>query len=442
MAEGSLQWKDSTPGVYTRSLDATETHYTDMRNMYARYGKEWGRLSTIMRLHFATPDFVAAIQQAWKWIRYRHPVLASTISADNTRLYRVANPKEVEEWIAETFVVHDEPQTAQDFLPEVQSVERATLHVFPQTRQLLLVVSHHTMDGHSLLCLINYLLELLNSPPGDVTYGDEAKNLPRPLKLAAHIPDANPSQIAKTQSTINNWFGAFPSLGVGAKDLQAIPETTRVQRMELSVDETSRVIAAAKSKGFSPTHVIEAAVILAAKKLNPSDEDRKFCSCGLFSLRAKCDAEDQESCIPYVTFIPQAITPGSFLDTAQHLKDYYNGWKADVDDLLAMIEPMLGTFAMMKAMPDPPPNEMLSVSSFGMFEPRLESVHGKVALRDFSLIYETPDPGVTSFSWTRGGRITWQVCYNERYHEAERIAMWVKLTKESLFQGMELVPDI
>lgn len=103
---------------------------------------------------------------------------------------------------------------------------------------------------------------------------------------------------------------------------------------------------------------------------------------------------------------------------------------------------MLRTFAEMKAMPDPPPNEMWSVSSLGKFEPRLESVHKDVALTDLMLIYETPDLGVTAFSWTRGGRITWQVRYNERYHEEESITTWVKLAKESLVKGLKVVPDI
>jgi hypothetical protein len=437
IARDTLYWRESTPGVYTRSLDATESHFVGMRQQYSRHDKEWARVSTVMKIDFLTPDFVGAVLHAWKWIRYRHPILASTVSTSNTRVYMVPTPSDIKDWIMETFIVHSGDQSAQDFLLEVESVERATLHVFPHTQQLIFVVSHHTIDGESLLLVINYLLEILNSPPGDVTYGDEMKNLPRPLRLAAHIPDADESHAEKNQSTLNNWFSAYPSLGVGAKDIHEPPGTTRSQGLELSVEESTKVIAAAKAKGFSPTYVIEAAAIMAAMDVDPLGSGRNFCTCGLFSLRGQCDVADQDACMAYVTFIPRVTTPGTFLETAQQLKDYYNHWKGD-EDLLPMIGPMLSSFAVMKAMPDLPPNDMVSISSLGRLEPRLESVHGKVALGDLMIIYESPDPGVTSCSWTRRGQITWRACYNERYHEEGNIASWVVLTKKHLLQGLEI----
>jgi hypothetical protein len=432
----TLQWREATPGVYTRSLDATETHFVGMSQQYSQHKKEWALLSTVMKIDFLTPDFVGATLHAWKWIRYRHPILASTVLNGNARAYKIPSVDDIEDWIWETFIVHDGSQTAQEFLPEVGSIGRAALHVFPHTQQLILVVSHHTIDGDSLLLVINYFLELLNSLPGEVVYGDEIKNLPRPLKIAAHIPDPDQSHMAKNQSTLNNWFSGYPSLGVGAKDVLEVPGITRHQGLELSAEASKKVIAAAKAKGFSPTHVIEAAVIMAAMELNPSGSGLNFCTCGLFSLRGQCDAKDQDSCMAYITFIPRVATPGTFLEIAQQLKDYYNQWKVD-RDLLPMIEPMLSSFAVMKATPNLPPNDMVSISNLGKLEPRMESVHDGVTLEEFMIIYETPDPGVTSFSWTRRGKITWRACYNERYHEEKNIASWVALAEKHLLQGLE-----
>ena len=433
----TLRWRESPGGVYTRSLDATESHFLGMRQQYVHHKKEWARLSTVMKIDFLTSDFVGAILHAWEWIRYRHPVLASTVSASNTRVYKIPTQSDIKDWIQETFIVHNGYQNAQDFLSEVESVERATLHVFPQTQQLILVVSHLTIDGDSLLLVINYLLEILNTPPGDVTYGDEIKNLPRPLKIAAHISDPNESHVSKTQSTLNNWFSAYPSIGVGAKDVHESPGVTRSQGLEFSVEESQKVIAAAKLAGLSPTYVIEAAIIMAAMDVDPLSTGRNFCTCGLFNLRDRCDIEDQDACMAYITFIPRVTTPGTFLEIAQQLKDYYKQWKAD-EDLLPMIEPMLSSFAAMKEMPDLPPNDMVSVSSLGRLEPRLESVHGAVTLEDLMIAWENPDPGVTSHSWTRRGRITWRVCYNERYHEEKNIASWVASMRKHLLQGLDI----
>lgn len=431
--------------MWARPLDRTELHYVGMRNFHMRHGREWGMLSAILQLETAltTESFVDGSKVAWKWIRYRHPTVASKLSDDETqRIYNVADTQELDAWLAETFVLHDSTALAQQVRLDLKPVNRVTLHVFPHSEELLLQTPHHLMDGHSLLRLMDCILELLATPPAlNAEFGDEAQYLAPAPRVAANFPTATPEQLSKCQSEINDWISGMPSVGVGASHVRDAPGNTKVQRMTLDEHTTTAIIAAAKARGLTPTHVVEAAVIISAreleKRLRNMREDRNYCSCGLFSLRSWCSSSRaQDATLPYVTFLPQVIKPGSFAETAAQVKGYYAGWKTHHEDLLAVIEPTLQAFASMSSSGASEPNQMISVSSFGRFEPRLESVHGSVKVKDFLFVYETPDPGISSFSWTRQGRLSWVVCYNEVYHEDETIAEWVKMTQSTLLAGL------
>ncbi|KAI1105360.1 hypothetical protein F4804DRAFT_304644 [Jackrogersella minutella] len=444
MANSStLEWQEESPSVWSRTLDRTELHFVAMRNAYANHGKEWGMLSTILKLDtsMSAQEFIARTTLAWKWVRSRHPILASTLSSDVTkRVYRIAKSTELMAWLSDTFIIHDDYDDAESFRPKMKPVERATLHVFAPAQQVLLQTPHHQIDGHSILCLVNMFLDMIANPQlQEPEFGAEAQLLAPAPSIAANYPIATPEQRAICQDEVNKWLSGFPSSRIGASNLRSPPSNTRSQRMVLSQTETTAVVKAAKEKGYTPTHVVEAAAIVAGreleKKIKNIAEDRNYVSCGLFSLRPWCSWKFESATLPYVTFLPVVIKPASFLGTADQVKQYYKRWKTDSHDLLAIIEPTLETFAVMSS-GSTEPNQMLSVSSFGRFEPRLESVHDSVTLKDFSFLYEIPDPGVTSFSWSRQGQLHWTICYNEAYHEEANIAEWISSSRSILLQGL------
>ncbi|KAI0456043.1 hypothetical protein F5B21DRAFT_169565 [Xylaria acuta] len=444
-----FDWQQESPSTWIRALDPTELHFIRMRNKYLHHGKEWGMLSTILKLDtpIASDDFLARAALAWKWTRARHPTLASLLSDDETkRVYHVVDTTQLGNWLEETFVVHgsgtDNYAEAEHWRRSMKPVRRATLHVFPVAQELLLQTSHHQVDAHCIFNIANGILDLLDKPPQrDPEFGLEEQLLAPPPSVAAKYPAPTPEQKSRCQQEINKWVSGFPSNGIGASNVRDPPGDTRWQRMVLSSEDSAAVLAAAKSHGFTPTHVLEGAAIVAARQIEKGmkgiDEDWNSCSCGLFSLRPWCSSEFRDATAPYVTFFPQLVTPGSFMETAAQLKQHYVQWKDKGQDLLASIEPILEGFATMSS-ESSEPNQMLSVSSFGRLEPRLESMHGSVSLRDFVFVYETPDAGITSFSWTKQGQLSWAVCYNEAYHLDDTIAMWITLTRATLLQGLEV----
>ncbi|MCJ1383835.1 hypothetical protein MMC17_006949 [Xylographa soralifera] len=435
----SLTWQETHPGVYSRSVDATEYLYLSAADVTKPFGRQWAMLCFAMRIEYPGSDLIEATQQAWKWIRYYNPMLAST-TKDRRRFYQVANEMELEFWLRETFVVHDGTenihQDAKQLQPTLRSIQRATLHLIPSTQEIVLQVTHDLIDGISVQHLFDQLLWLLAAPPVKAVFGDEAKNLAPSLQSAAHISPPDPDHLSKTQALYGHWAGSMPTTGIAITAANSIPGNTLWQRMQLSENDTARVIAAAKQRGLTPTHVVQAASVLAAKKHGGHPDEMNHVSMGMFDLRHLCDTPYREMAAPYFTCMPLVLTPASFTDTAHQLKDYYSGWKADMKSHLPMVEPSSAVFLQLVSTPPPEPSNMMSVSSLGRLEPRLNSAHGTVKMTDFWMTFETPTSGISTFMWTRSGVLTWQICYNEAYHQEESIARYLKMTREELFESL------
>ncbi|KAI4288950.1 MAG: hypothetical protein L6R35_001788 [Caloplaca aegaea] len=437
--EYELSWAESSPGLWSRGLDATEVHFRSMGATAQPYNREFGLLSIVMKIDFGGIDPVPASRDAWKALRFHNPLIASSVDGSK-RYYRVASEQELESWLEETFIVHTASESyhnVEQLRLDLGPVRRAQLHLLPQNHELLLHIGHDVMDGQAMLLLVNNLLQELCSPTAEIKFGSEAANLPPPLILAANIPTVTESTEVLVKKAINDWFAALPWLSLKAVNTERPPGNTRAQRQKLTETETEAVIAAAKVKGFTPTHVVEAAAILAIAELDPDSADKSYGSCGIFSLRQQCNLQWRHAVSPYLHIYPLVIKPTDFADSAAQLKDYYQGQRSDMRSLLSLVQPTYQAFAnMASTTPAPGSNQMISLSSLGKFEPLLQSVHGVFKLEDLWLMYETPNAVVTSFLWTREGRLSWQVMYNDNYYEEDTITTWITTTKRILFEGL------
>ena len=441
MARDQLSWRESSPAIWARGLDATEAHFIGMGATTKTYGREFGLLSVIMKVDFGGSDPVTATRDAWLSVRYHYPLMASSVEGFE-RIYHTASDEELKSWLEETFITHAASgpyQSAEQLRKDLRPVKRAQLHVLPHCHELLVHIGHDVLDGQAMLFLVDTLLHELCSPTSNINFGTEAANLPPPLCLAANVPTATDSQKAQVKNSLNDWFAALPWLSIKAINTDQPPGNTKAKRQKLTKTETKAMIIAAKAKGFTPTHVIEAATILALAELDPNSHNKSYGSCGIFSLRQECKPKWRHSVVPYLHIYPLVIKPTTFVDTASQLKTYYDSHRANKQNLLSLVEPMYRAFSSMSSTPPPPgSNQMISMSSIGRLEPVLQSVHGKVKLEDLWLMYETPNAAVNSFLWTRQDQLSWQVVYNEVYYREETIAEWIETTKRILFEGLGL----
>ncbi|CAD6564751.1 MAG: hypothetical protein ASARMPREDX12_004423 [Alectoria sarmentosa] len=434
-----LSWTESSPGLWSRGLDATEEHFVSMGAIAKPYGREFGFLSVMMKIDFGGVDPIETARNAWLSIRYHQPLLASSLDGPK-RIYRTASDVELKSWLKETFITYPDrtsDQSAEQLRLNLRPVKRAQLHVLPNSREIILHAGHDVLDGHAMLILVNTLLKELNTPTRNIIFGSEATKLPLPLCLAANVPPPTEKQKNQVKLALEKWFAALPWLSIRAINTDQPPGDTKAQRQELTEAETEAVIAAAKARGFSPTHVVEAAAILAIAKLDLEPSDKSYGSCGIFSMRQQCESRWRESVIPYLAIYPMVIKPTNFQDTCAQLKAYYTDLRADSHNFLSLVEPVFRSFASMASNPPPPgSNRMTSLSSIGRLEPALQSMHGPVKLEDLWLMYETPNAAVNSFLWTRQGVLSWQVVYNAMYYEEETIAKWIAMTRQTLFEGL------
>lgn len=439
-ADDSLVWKKSGANeTYSRGLDSTEAHFKGMGSAGKPYGREFGFLSIILKLSFGgVDDPVRACREAWTNLSRHHPLLASFIDGDQ-RIYRVQTPEETETWLKETFLVHsssDSYQTAEQLRLALRPVKRAQLHFLPESGEILLHVGHDVMDGQAMLSAVNMLLDEISNPTRKPMSVEETlARLPPPLVVASNSPPTTKGHEDQVQKALQDWFAALPWLTLRSRNFDKDPGDTKARRKTLSKEETTAVITAAKSKGFTPTHVVEAAAIMALKAMDPQSENKKYGSCGIFSLRQQCESQWRQCVSPYLMIFPLVVSPTTFEDTAKQLKSYYQGRRAETQTLLSLVQPTYQAFA---SFPHPPPgsNQMISLSSLGRFEPFLDSQHGQVKLEDLWLMYETPNAVVNSFLWTKEGCLSWQVVYNEVYYPEETILTWIETTKDILFKGL------
>ena len=373
-----LHWIEDPPGTWSRSLDATEAHFISMASTAKPYGREFGFLTIIMKIDFGGVDPIDSTRNAWLAGRLKYPLLASSIDGDK-RVYHTASDLEIQSWLEETFTTYPQrssDQRAQQLRLDLRPTKRAQLHVLPQSQEILLHTGHDVLDGQSMLFFVNSLLEEISNPSQDLAFGGEAANLPPPLSLAANITPATSTQETQVQEHVNAWLAAWPWLSLKVVNVDKPPGNTIAQRELLTTAETNAVIAAVKAKGLSPTHVFEAAAILAVAALNPESCSKSYGSCGIFGMRQQCVPKWRESVIPYLTIRPMVIKPTVFEDTAAQLKRYYAEPKADMENFASLVEPTFQTFTKMAASSTAPPgeNQMISLSSIGRFEPGLQYI--------------------------------------------------------------------
>jgi hypothetical protein len=431
-----LQWKQCASGQYERSMDEIEGFYTFMASQTAALKREQGSITAAFKIAFKSSDITAAAQEAWKTLRYDHPTLASTVEGDK-KVYRVADEEELNRWLKTTFIVNDHSATSRELYSTLRPVKQITLHLLLKSHELVLQSPHNRIDGIGCILLFNNLLSILASPRR-IEFGDEAKNLSPPLKVAAQLPPATEVQDAKFDAQVQQWLQSFPAVGLAVPSFEKIPGATKIRHFTLSKEETSHVLSARKNHGLTTTHVVHAAAILAAKKHGCHPDGKKYASFGLFSLREWCDTPfntGKHANAVYSNVWPCVVTPTNLLDTAKELKTFYTTTKAD-QDVPAMLGPgLMKLIPIFATTPPVPPSEPF-ISSLGHIDSRIQKTYGSIEVQDFWLATNILTAQVMTYIWTFQGQLTVEASYNEEYHTDESIEHFLQMTKAILLEEL------
>jgi len=435
------EWKEVSAGHYSRPMDEIEDAYATIASGGRPLDREHWAITATLKLHFGSPDFVMAVKNAWIALRLTQPALASTNEGTN-KVYQILSESEKLAWLNETFKVMDSEINAIQLFAQLRPVARATLYILPKTKELVIRTSHDRIDGIGIVMLLDNLVYHIAFPT-TLQLDEEAKKLSPPFKIAASIPDATPAQLMKLGSTMESWLSNLPSIGLAAQTTEQLPSATKIAQIAFSPSQTSQVISQVKAKGFTVTHAVHAAIILATKlhAQIPNADTRKYATFSVFNLRDQCMLPFNSSTHAFSIYHsgwPIIIIPGTFDNTASQLKEFYEARRED-PDFLPMVAPL---FSMLKGVastskPSTPSSEPI-LSSLGVLEKRLKRQQGSVKVEEFGLALDTLTPQVYVVLWTWKDCLTIRACYNESYHVAESAERFLSLVKQELLMNLSI----
>ena len=390
-----VPWRETSPGRFERPFDGIERFYRAA--VSAGVPLEQWSVTTVAQIDLNLPasDIVAALQHAWKTIRYDNPQIAGTEQGD-TNVYEIPDETALARWMKETFIVTPS-ETANGLLSTFTRSPCANLHYLPQTSEVVLHCSHSRMDGIGALHLLHQLFKAL-AEPLTITFGTEFKNLsPGLLDAAGITTDVTPEMQEAVTGLLTNLVSSQPSLGLPTITSNQIPGPTQRRELKFGTHKTDIVVKACKDQSLGVTAAVHAALILATQQLSPAKlSGRQYTSWCLANLRPYCQPPYNSATHPVALYhgaTITSITPSTFTQNALELQSVYKkSWQPSQSNLLITFSHFLETLAPMITQPQPPntepPSEPL-FSSLGVVDNYVQSRYGnKVSVNGFWMAVE------------------------------------------------------
>ncbi|KAJ5675487.1 hypothetical protein N7462_008384 [Penicillium macrosclerotiorum] len=482
-----FDWKDGDNGRLERNIDEAEQFYTTL----ARRFEGTGRIFFAMTAHvsFSVPRTthslapINALKNAWLQVRYDHPTIASWVEFDSksSKCKKIYEPitdihdQRCAEWLDKTFQIISNGQTGQEWCnsdPPVPKLPTLFLITRPSssdtyTADVVLRSQHDVVDGIGSLHLLNNLFHhaslFLDQPDRQLpNFGDEAKNLSPPLRVAASIPDT----LQPVQQTRLDEIYEKNSLLRGDSEIAELPfrrgpkTPQRHQRVELnmSLKESEDILNAIKSIGVSVTHVYHAAIALTLRKLQErTSGERKvrYINYALINERPLCRHPYNTSKHPAAVYhsvsglslvidldVPSStteqgtassnLTKQQFLHVVEDVSRYYTTIRDDKEHIA------LAPSYWSKATPPypvgdnpppvPQPNEQpsVSISSLGVIDKIISPKHGEFELESPWVTGEELGTGLGLFLGTFRGSMCLSAAYNDAWHDESKVSKFLQ----------------
>ena len=433
-------WTQTSPKTWERAIDDFEGFYAFIgATAQGRPEKQNWYTAAGVRLDTQRQNLVEDVKQGWIALRYEHPVLSAVIE-DGHWIYRTADEHELSTWLAETLQVHDTTQTARQLFPySTNPGQRAVLHVFPNTKELVLSSPHTHIDAFGIATFFDNLLRLLVAPAQfNPRFGDEAENLIPPLSVLTNVPRDCPLE---TQSRFNdlltNWVSSMPTVRVQTENPTATAGNTKLAWLTFDVAETSALVSKTKELGLSVTGVAQAAMSRAAK-IHGQVSNTTHATFGLYNGREYIsDSEVAQSQLvgPHVFALPLVfpIDSPNFIETARAARNVFTDAKAgglhkDASGLWSSVMPQVLSAA---PPPDMPVPADVILSSVGVIDKYLgqqyTGARPAAKVDDFWIALEVFAPNFGVEMWTRQGELTTIIIYNAAFHRGDSVVRFVEL---------------
>ncbi|KAF9873268.1 hypothetical protein CkaCkLH20_09081 [Colletotrichum karsti] len=497
-----LIWRQTSPGVWQRSIDEVEEFYSAIATIYEGSGLMFFAITGHVSLNIEIPDGKSpaeansavsrALQKAWLSLRYDHPTIASQVTQDLatgqwTKTYRqFQDDADKESWLKQTLVPVSTEQTGSEWANSNPPAPKIpTLFVLsPRAdkdgvirRDLVLRSPHDIIDGIGTLTLLNNLIALASKAFSEaddfkvpIFDGSETANLSPPYRVAANVPpvltDAQKKRLADMAA---QKAAAMEAPGIEVLDLPyrrgaTLPSRHQRVALTLTKDQTSRLIAASKAAGATVTHAFHAAIALVVRDIQPRTSEAKrvrYVNYILRNERASCQSPYNSAKHPAALYhsVPgqslvvdmdlpaagdDAVRTDEFLPIVNLMKDFYHGVRNDAEHyalastIWAAGNPTVPTHPRPLPVPPPKVHPSVSISSMGRVDSIIAPKTGAFEAHDPWVTGEELCNGLGLFLGTFRGELCLSAAYNDAWHTEADVLDFLKRCEDVVFRGFNL----
>lgn len=407
------------------------------------------------KFHSNQPNLVEEIKRVWLKMRYDHPLICAEIDGDRISYTSLADEAEVEQWLKDSFFVHNVDQTSRQIYPSLPTrpLKSSVLHFLPRTQELIFMCPHSHSDGLGIVTFFDNFFKELVKGGERPAFGDEGKNLLPPLTPIAHIPKYTPAQQSRWDASISDWLADHPTVRVKTEQSD-LPGKSTMMNLRFTEEDTQKILKACKAHNITVTSAGQAAVTHAARIHGNCEDKDSVSTIALYDAREYISPKvRKESLIgPHTFATPVKIRLGSFLETARNTREIFVREKED-RYALTMSQYYTKEFPRLlrtppapgKARPLPSNAHMSSLGRIDSLMPsKYEGPNGTVGFTDIWLALDIMTPDILTAMWTLGGRLNMHLDYNEAFHPEASMVRYLEIMRDQMAKGLgiELGGDI
>ena len=452
-----MSWKKVSKGRFERSLGETEKLLWLIGASAFAFGKDQWHLFATAKLRFGSEssfgdEAVAALQKAWKGLRFHHPSLAVTTDGA-TVTYDIPDATSLEQWVDKTFIVERDIRVAEDVMAKIGPCEQAQLHVLPHARQIILHTAHWRCDGRGLPQLLDGRLHILTHSSSDsLRWDEEVSRLSICLEDAAGMVDqVSSADQARVKEMVIEHLKGSPALTIpclGDADTQ--PRSPRRCLLTLTTTQTAGIIFACKARNLTVTSAIHAAIAttniahatLASKAFDYRSSIRRD-----LRHRLREPYNSSASATAFFTTSTNFNLPsdGTWTDFAKRLTDEY---RSNYDDekfrlhrlyyrqLVADVTHAASEGRETARTAD------VGITSIGLVENLLQREYGKgsglVQVEEVGISLNSCSRKAVVIVYTFRDRLNLYMSYNEAFHAKEDMERFLEEIKETLVKELNI----
>ncbi|KAM0431372.1 hypothetical protein ACHAPT_005349 [Fusarium lateritium] len=450
----SQTWSTEADGTSIRSLDTIEAFFKLLADGGAPINREHWAITVALRLKVpgSVQHVESLLRQAWLILVRLHPNLAGKAHAPESE----NSPRHIlsvdclneDNWLAETFIQHDNVPDSAALFTSLRSSPTATCHWIPTSQELCISSSHWRIDGIGMLMLANSFMNSLtdalrHSPSNPVTRGPLTPSLDS--IVGSHMDeDTTHLHLRSTaDAMVAEFVKGVPSIALPTipGSLTAAPGPTEQHGYSFDAATTDAIIAACKKRGLSVPSVVHAALVRVTATYPQHPLAKSYAAFFPTNLRPYLPSPwngdafavgmfcgGLPATVPNVMDLPFDMIAEILNDVYRRdLRRVCTDGEGNPKGMIHLMAPYVRRTTMLFNTPPPPglpPVENPDLSSFGKIEQYLKQEYAfdggdeeKVIVDGFWIGTETLARSLQCHVWTFKDQLTIQGCFNSSFYD-------------------------